>query len=179
MAAGSQRTLMTPTPEWWQRGPVTGVPAVLQPVAHMLLQLRDDVPAVVAPLPWTAWNERPGGAASVAFHVRHIAGVLDRLFTYARGSALTEAQFAALKAEGAPLEADTRDVLLDALVSQIESRLDELRALDPATLADERRIGRAQLPSTVLGCIVHAAEHGMRHLGQLVVTVKVLTPPTS
>lgn len=165
---------MTPAPEWWQRGPVPGVPVSLQPVAHMLLQLRDDVPAVVAPLPWTAWNARPGGAASVAFHVRHIAGVLDRLFTYARGSTLTEAQYTALKGEGAALDADTRDVLLDALVSQIESRLDELRTIDPATLGDERLIGRAQLPSTVLGCIVHAAEHGMRHLGQLVVTAKVL-----
>ena len=170
---------MTPTPEWWQRGPVAGVPMALQPVAHMLLQLRDEVPAVVAPLPWTAWNDRPGGAASVAFHVRHIAGVLDRLFTYARGATLTEAQFAALKSEGAPMEADTRDALIDALVSQIESRLDELRTIDPVTLGDERLIGRAQLPSTVLGCIVHAAEHGMRHLGQLVVTVKVLSAPTA
>lgn len=170
---------MASTSEWWQRGPVAGVPDVLQPVAHMLLQLRDEIPPLVSALPWAAWNERPGGAASIAFHVRHVAGVLDRLFTYARGTSLTEAQFAALKAEGDPLVADTRDVLLDALVSQIESRLDELRGIDPATLTDERLIGRAKLPSTVLGCIVHAAEHGMRHLGQLVVTVKVLAPPSS
>jgi uncharacterized damage-inducible protein DinB len=165
---------MTPTPEWWQRGPVTGVPDALQPVAHMLLQLRDEVPAVVAPLSWAQWNERPAGVASVAFHVRHIAGVLDRLFTYARGAKLTDAQFAALKEESAPLTADTRDSLIDALISQIESRLDELRGLDPAMLSDVRTIGRAQLPSTVLGCLVHGAEHGMRHLGQLVVTVRVV-----
>lgn len=170
---------MASSPEWWQRGPVAGVPDALQPVAHMLLQLRDEIPSVVAPLPWQSWNERPRGAASMAFHVRHVAGVLDRLFTYARGMPLTEAQFAALKAEGDPLVADTRDALLDTLVSQIESRLDELRGIDPATLADERLIGRAKLPSTVLGCIVHAAEHGMRHLGQLVVTAKVLTPPSA
>lgn len=153
------------------------VPPALQPVAHMLLQLRDEVPFVVQALPWPQWNERPGGAASVAFHVRHIGGVLDRLFTYARGGVLTDAQFAALKSEGAPLAGDTRADLLDALVAQIESRLDELRTIDASTLGDERLIGRAKLPSTVLGCIVHAAEHGMRHLGQLVVTVKVLTPP--
>lgn len=166
---------MTPTPEWWQRGPVPGVTAVLQPVAHMLLQLRDEVPAVVGTIEWTLWNERPGGAASIAFHVRHIGGVLDRLFTYARGDTLTEAQFAALKQEAAPLTADTSAELLDTLVSQIESRLDELRTIDPAALADERLIGRAKLPSTVIGCIVHGAEHGMRHLGQLVVTAKILT----
>lgn len=166
---------MTPSPEWWQRGPVAGVPAVLQPVAHMLLQLRDEVPAVVNDIAWPLWNERPAGAASIAFHVRHIGGVLDRLFTYARGDALTEAQFAALKQEAAPLTADTRAELLDSLVAQIESRLDELRTIEPATLGDERLIGRAKLPSTVIGCIVHGAEHGMRHLGQLVVTAKVLT----
>lgn len=167
---------MTSTPEWWQRGPVPDVPAMLQPVAHMLLQLRDEVPSVVQSLAWPQWNERPGGAASVAFHVRHIGGVLDRLFTYARGGVLTDAQFAALKSEGTPLTADTRAELIDALVSQIESRLDELRTIDPTTLGEVRLIGRAKLPSTVLGCIVHAAEHGMRHLGQLVVTVKVVTP---
>ncbi len=170
-----QSSQMTPTPEWWQRGPVAGVPPMLQPVAHMLLQLRDDVPAVVSPLEWTHWNARPGGAASVAFHVRHIAGVLDRLFTYARGGTLAEAQIAALKAEGAPLEGDGRAELLDALIAQIESRLEELRTIDPDSLGDERLIGRAKLPSTVIGCLVHAAEHGMRHLGQLLVTVKVLT----
>ena len=27
--------------EWWQRGPVNGVPAMLQPVAHILLQVRE------------------------------------------------------------------------------------------------------------------------------------------
>lgn len=165
---------MTSLPEWWQRGPVPGVPDTLQPVAHMLLQLRDEVPAVVASLSWTQWNARPAGVASVAFHVRHIAGVLDRLFTYARGASLTDAQFASLKAETAVLEGDTRDVLLDALISQIESRLDELRTIDPETLSTVRTIGRAQLPSTVLGCLVHGAEHGMRHLGQLIVTARVV-----
>jgi uncharacterized damage-inducible protein DinB len=29
------------------------------------------------------------------------------------------------------------------------------------------------LPSTVLGLLVHAAEHTMRHVGQLLVTVRV------
>lgn len=165
---------MTIPSEWWQRGPVVGVPDALQPVAHMLLQLRDEVPAVVAALPWTLWNARPAGTASIAFHVRHIGGVLDRLFTYARGGTLTEAQFAALEAEGAPLTADTRHELIDTLVAQIESRLDELRTIDAASLFAVREIGRARLPSTVFGCVVHGAEHGMRHLGQLVVTARIV-----
>ena len=67
--------------EWWQRGPIEGVPAVLQPVAHILLQVRESVGEIVAPLTEQEWNARPAGVASAAFHVRHIAGVIDRLFT--------------------------------------------------------------------------------------------------
>src|SRR5688572_32932834 len=81
--------------EWWQRGPVEGVPAVLQPVAHILLQVRESVGEIVEPLTEQEWNARPAGVASAAFHVRHIAGVIDRLFTYARGDALSAEQFAA------------------------------------------------------------------------------------
>ncbi len=75
--------------EWWQRGPIDGIPAVLQPVAHILLQVRESVGELVADLTEREWNARPAGVASPAFHVRHISGVIDRLFTYARGDALT------------------------------------------------------------------------------------------
>jgi hypothetical protein len=37
-----------------------------------------------------------------------------------------------------------------------------------------RQVGRAQLPSTVLGLLFHAAEHAQRHVGQLVTTSKVI-----
>ena len=37
--------------------------------------------------PSLLWT-RPAGLASVGFHLQHIAGVIDRLFTYARGEAL-------------------------------------------------------------------------------------------
>src|SRR6476619_5348143 len=87
--------------EWWQRGPVDGVPAMLQPVAHILLQVRESVDEMVPGLTEEEWNARPAGVASAAFHVRHIAGVIDRLFTYARGDALSETQFETLRAEGA------------------------------------------------------------------------------
>jgi hypothetical protein len=33
------------------------------------------------------------------FHVRHITGVIDRLFTYARGNALSTEQLAAIQSE--------------------------------------------------------------------------------
>jgi hypothetical protein len=161
------------TTEWWQRGPVDGVPAVLQPVAHILLQVRESVDELVAGLTEPQWNARPAGVASAAFHVRHITGVVDRLFTYARGESLADAQFAALRSEGDHLAAADVSAALSALHARIDAAVAELRTIDVATLGDFRGVGRAQLPSTVIGCLVHGAEHSMRHVGQLSVTTRV------
>ena len=163
-----------PATEWWQRGPVAGVPVVLQPVAHILLQVRESVGELVEPLTVDAWNARPADVASVAFHVRHIAGVIDRLFTYARGAALSPPQFEAIAREGEPIEAAEIPIALSALSDQVDAALAELRQVDVATLGDFRGVGRAQLPSTVIGCLVHGAEHAMRHVGQLSVTVRIV-----
>jgi len=159
--------------EWWQRGPIEGVPAVLQPVAHILLQVRESVVEIVEPLTEQQWNARPAGVASAAFHVRHIAGVIDRLFTYARGNQLSEEQFAAIKAEGRELRAVDVAAVLDALSARVDAAVAELRTIDVKTLGDLRGVGRAQLPSTVIGCLVHGAEHAMRHVGQLSVTARI------
>src|SRR5476651_2310401 len=101
--------------EWWQRGPVDGVPAILQPVAHILLQVRESAGEIVEPLTEQEWNARPAGVASAAFHVRHIAGVIDRLFTYARGHALSTEQLAAIQFEGQELLAADVAPILAAL----------------------------------------------------------------
>jgi len=160
--------------EWWQRGPIDGVPAVLQPVAHILLQVRDSVGELVEGMTPEEWNARPAGVASAAFHVRHISGVIDRLFTYARGTPLSERQFEALRFEGAELDAPGIARELDALSARVDLAIAELREVDPATLGEFRGVGRAQLPSTVIGCLVHGAEHAMRHVGQLSVTTRVV-----
>ncbi len=161
--------------EWWQRGPVDGVPDMLQPVAHILLQVRESVRELVPGLTEAQWNARPEGVASAAFHVRHITGVVDRLFAYARGDALTEDQRAALEREREPAIVLTE---VPAVLAQLDARIDaavaELRTIDRATLGDWRGVGRAQLPSTVIGCLVHGAEHGMRHVGALSVTVRIV-----
>src|SRR5471032_3606106 len=94
--------------EWWQRGSIDGIPAILQPVAHTLLQVRESVGEIVEPLTEEEWNARPAGVASAAFHVRHMTGVIDRLFTYARGNGLSAEQFAAIQSEG--LDLRTADV---------------------------------------------------------------------
>jgi uncharacterized damage-inducible protein DinB len=159
--------------EVWQRGPVAGVPPLLQPVAHAILQTREDVQRSMEGFPERMLWERPAASASAGFHLKHIAGVLDRLFTYARGEPLSEAQRAALAAETAPLESETpiRD-LLGAVDAQVDRALDQLRRTDEATLLEHRGVGRVQLPSTVLGLLFHAAEHTQRHVGQLLVTVR-------
>src|SRR5829696_7925003 len=89
-------------PEFWLRGPLEGVPPLLQPIAHSLLQTREDAARAAERLAAEQLWERPAGAASAGFHLRHIAGVLDRLFTYARGGALDEGQLEALRAESDP-----------------------------------------------------------------------------
>ncbi|MEO8620633.1 MAG: DinB family protein [bacterium] len=160
--------------EWWQRGPVEGVPGVLQPVAHILLQVRESVGELIGDLTEAQWNARPGGVASAAFHVQHIPGVVDRLFTYARGESLNAEQFASLKREREPVALADVPAMLETLNARIESAVAELRTIDSATLADFRGVGRSQLPSSVIGCLVHGAEHAMRHVGQLSVTVRVV-----
>ena len=95
---------MTPpdAPEVWLRGPVDGVPPLLQPVAHALLQAREEVGKIMEGFPEALLWEKPAGVASVGFHLQHLSGVLDRLFTYAQGTSLTTEQLNALQAEEQP-----------------------------------------------------------------------------
>jgi uncharacterized damage-inducible protein DinB len=140
-----------------------------------LLQAVEDMQRVVTPLNHEALWARPGGAASVGFHVRHAAGALDRLFTYARGEMLSAEQRAALARETAPEEqgdAGARD-LVAAFEDQVERALAQLRATPADRLTDAREVGRAKLPSTVLGLLFHGAEHTQRHVGQTIATAKV------
>lgn len=160
--------------EWWQRGPIEGVPALLQPVAHILLQVRESVGELAAGLTEEEWNARPANVASSAFHVRHITGVIDRLFTYARGEALSPEQLASIPLEGAHLAILDVPATLSALSARVDAAIDELRKVDISTLTEFRGVGRAQLPSSVIGCLVHGAEHSMRHVGQLSVTSRIV-----
>lgn len=163
-------------PEVWLRGPLPKIPGLLQPVAHALLQAREEVIELVKDFPEELLWTKPAGAASVGFHLQHMVGVLDRLFTYAKGETLTEAQLKYLSEEGKPAGNESVSVkfLVDKFNQQVEVAVNELKNIKPETLTEPRFVGRKQLPSTVLGLIFHSAEHTMRHLGQLLVTVKVL-----
>ena len=166
-------------PEVWLRGPIAGIAPLLQPVAHSLMQSREEVAAGLAGLtPEQLWL-RPGGAASVGFHARHAAGSLDRLFTYARGESLSTAQREALSTENVPDQgADAGERMVEQFSASVERALEQLRVTPESTLTEAREVGRGRLPSTVIGLLFHAAEHTQRHMGQLAAIAKVVRAGT-
>ena len=163
-------------PEVWLRGPLPEYPATLMPIAHALLQAREDLERVTPEATAEELWRRPGPAASAGYHLQHLAGSLDRLLTYARGEPLNEGQRAALMREGTPGASGSE--LVAAALAQIDKALDQLRRTPVETLGAAREVGRARLPSTVLGLLFHAAEHTSRHVGQLITTLKVVRGPT-
>ena len=60
------------------------------------------------------------------------------------------------------------------MLARIDQALEQLRHTPVESLEAVREVGRARLPSTVLGLLVHAAEHTSRHVGQLITTLKVV-----
>jgi len=160
-------------PEVWQRGPVEGIPALLQPVAHTLLQAREEIEIIMDGFPEELLWKKPAGMASPGFHLQHVTGVLDRLFTYAQGMQLNEQQLTYLSGEGKN-DGQTITELLANFNKQVNVALKQLSETDEKTLTDARGIGRRQIPTTVIGLLFHSAEHTMRHLGQLLVTVSFL-----
>jgi uncharacterized damage-inducible protein DinB len=160
--------------EVWQRGPIDGVPSLLQPVAHALLQAVEDVEKEMGVFPPALLWEKPGGVASVGFHLKHLKGVVDRLFTYARGEMLSEEQKRALNGETAGNDHHSIQMLIDDFRKQVRMAIDQLAATNVNTLIDKRGVGKKQIPSTVVGLLFHAAEHSQRHVGQLIVTARIL-----
>ena len=167
---------MTPDrPEPWLRGPLPGIPALLQPAAHAFVMAREDVDNAVADLGVMQLWAQPGGIPSIGFHLVHLAGSTDRLLTYARGEGLSDAQRSALARERTI--ADQRPplaMLLTAWHETVAGALTQLTATPESALSAPRVVGRAQLPSTVLGLLFHAAEHASRHTGQVVTTARLV-----
>jgi uncharacterized damage-inducible protein DinB len=159
--------------EAWLRGAIDNVPPLLQPVAHALLQAREEVNELVTGFRADKLWVGVAGLASVGFHLQHLTGVLDRLCSYALNKQLTDKQLEYLAAEDKPTNTNIMQLLTN-FNNQVDLFIKNLEDIDETTLTQTRGVGRAKLPSTVIGLLVHAAEHTMRHTGQLLVTVTLL-----
>ena len=90
------------------------------------------------------------------------------------GEQLNEQQLKYLKSEAVNDDSITTQALLKKFSEQVDASLKQLKETDPATITETRGVGRKQIPSNVIGLLFHAAEHTMRHTGQLLVTVKMV-----
>jgi hypothetical protein len=162
--------------EPWLRGPVPGVNPYLTPIVHGLTQALEEVERAAAGLVVEQVWTRPGGAASVGYHLRHLAGSTSRLIAYAQGRKLTADELAAIRIEGEPGEPPATASALLALVREsINAAIEVVRNTPQDKLLEPRSVGRAALPSNVLGLLAHASEHAQRHAGQVVTTAKIVT----
>lgn len=158
--------------EPWLRGTHTEIQPMQRAVVHALELAREDVVQWAGGLSAQQLGMQPHGLPSVAFQMRHIARSLDRLLTYAEGRGLSEPQFAALKAEAAP-ELDTESLHAE-FVTAVDVAIARVLQFYPENFADVRGVGRAGLPTTVAGLLIHVAEHTQRHVGQAITTAKVV-----
>jgi uncharacterized damage-inducible protein DinB len=167
--------MTSPVAEAWLRGPIAGIQPLLQPAAHAIQQVGEDVIPIVRELtPDQLWA-RPGGAAAIGFHLAHLPGSLDRLLTYSRSEPLSPDQLAALAAERTVHEDQPElERLLARFRATLEAAIDYLRTVSSDSLLLPREVGRKRLPSTTLGLIFHAAEHSSRHAGQIVTLTRVV-----
>ena len=157
--------------EPWMRGPIDGVSPLIAPVLYAFDHAREDLAKWTAGLAQEQLWATPHGFGSVGFHLRHLAGSTDRLLSYAEGRQLSAGQLVFLKAEhqaGA-----TREELLAAMDASFRRVEQFVRGLDPAASTEFRGIGRKQLPTTVIGILVHIAEHTQRHIGQAISAAKL------
>jgi uncharacterized damage-inducible protein DinB len=160
-----------PQIEPWMRGPIPGIEPLVTPVFFSFAQVREDLARHTAGLSQKQVWHRVGSLPSLGFHLRHIAGSVDRLTAYLMNESLTETQLAFLKDESSP--SATLEELLAAIDSSLVAAGARLRTLDPKMIHEPRYIGRKRLPTTVLGLLVHIAEHTQRHLGQAITTAKL------
>ena len=158
--------------EPWLRGTLTEIDAVRRHVLHTLELAEDDMEKWCAGLSDAEANARPFGIAPVTFHLRHIAGSMDRLLTYLEGGQLSEAQMATMRGElgagGSTAEAMRffKDGVADARRRVL--------LISPKSYEEPRGVGRKMLPTTVAALMIHCADHTHRHVGQAVTTSKVV-----
>ena len=168
-------TASAPYTEPWLRGSYIDVPAAGRAVLHALELARDDLTKWTAGLTGAEIHTSPLGLTPIAFHLRHIAGSVDRILTYAEGGRLSPGQLTALKAEqGSEGDQEPLAALLAEVEASFSRAAGRIRRLAAANFDTPRFVGRKQLPTSIGGALIHVADHTMRHVGQVVATAKVL-----
>lgn len=161
--------------EAWLDGELDDYAPMLMPSAYALVQAIVDLKSVTANLSDEELLRKPYGAPSIAFHLRHISGSIERLLTYSRGVKLNDAQFEFLTNETADFSDSNVAELTQKAVDSINNALDELKTVAPESLFEQRFVGRKKLATNVFGLLFHIAEHTARHVGQIVTTAKIIT----
>jgi uncharacterized damage-inducible protein DinB len=162
---------MAELPEPWLRGPIPGVDVLTAPILYAFQQARENIVAHTDGLSTEQIWATPFGFGSVGFHLRHIAGSIERLMTYVVGEQLSAAQIEAISREKDP--GATRDELLAGLDAAVARATEIVRGIDPSSLRTPREVGRKRLPTTVIGLLTHIAEHTQRHVGQAISAAKL------
>jgi hypothetical protein len=166
-----------PLPEPWMRGIVPGIDPVIAHLLRASEHIREDLERAIGPLTIEQLWARPNGMTPAGFHAKHLAGSTERLSTYLEGNQLTAEQIAAMKAEGQG--SDSAEELI-AMVRKSLSRYEDLvRDLTPEKFGELREIGRKRLRTTTISVAIHIAEHGQRHVGQVISAARlaVLSAP--
>lgn len=154
------------------RGPNVAIHPIANPFVHAMTQVREDLDEWTAGLTTEELWARPMSLGPIGFHIRHIGGSADRLTTYIEAKPLTGEQLAELPREMEP--GASRAELLEKLDLRLLRCEAVVAALDPRTWYDPREVGRKRLPSTVGGLVTHIGEHSLRHVGEVIVTAKVI-----
>ena len=144
--------------EPWLRGVLESLNPVCGHLLRSSEQIREDA-------------RRAAELGNSGFHLKHLAGSTDRLCTYAEGNQLSPAQLQQLNSEH---DAGATAGELVALVDAAFDRFDAIvRSTQPEDFGSIRYVGRKKLPVTLIGLLIHIAEHGQRHVGQAITTAKL------
>jgi hypothetical protein len=157
--------------EPWLRGTLGEVEPVKRAVLHALELAAEDVERWCDGLSDEEMFARPAGLPPVAFQLRHIARSLDRLLTYAEAKTLSREELAAL---GSEMDGGSAGEVMEEVREGLGLAMERVRVFSVESFGEMRGVGRAGLPTTVVGLLIHCAEHTQRHVGQMVTTVKVV-----
>jgi hypothetical protein len=71
-------------------------------------------------------------------------------------------------------EGASAEVVLAEVRAGLGAARQRVMTISLGSYEEPRGVGRARLPSTVGGLLVHCAEHTQRHVGQAITTAKVV-----